>query len=1106
MLVAISVCIQVEAQRKSKGQFVKGSPTICYLSKENVFSSIGPKQKDNSGARTQSANIEVTYHNFTPEAQAAFQEAVDIWESLLQTDITIHIDASWAPLGTGVLGSAGPASYLSNFDGAPKRDVYYPIALAEKISGEEQNDTGEADIVATFNSTNSDWHYGLTGSNPPAGKYDLVSIVLHEIGHGLGITHGYSVEGSVGLIPSYFNGLAVAYETNIVTNSGANLVTDFTPPSAALKTVLTSDLYYSSPLVRAVNSNNDARLYAPSTYSAGSSVAHLDENTYPAGNVNSLMTPFIGAAERILSPGPIVMNILKDMGWISTVIKHTALKSSENTAGPFHAVATIDSDNGYSAGSVKLHYQVNNGTFSVITMTATGNANEFAANIPGGANADYDYFISVVDNDNRTFTNPGIIIHPGSDAQQGLFLFTVGPDSEPPVITHTPKEFITNHQPLDLTAIVTDNIGIDNVKVEWSINGDPQADQVMTLVADTESTYSVSITFGSPLNDNDKIQYRIRAEDSSVAGNVAYDPSPTGNHEVNVVGLNETADNYYNNFDNLSAADFFGNGFTVSTPSGFENGSINSDHPYAAAGDGNEINLIYNLKTPVRVSSLTEDAIMKFDEIVLVEPGEDGAAWPSSNFFDYVVVEGSKDGGVNWIPLADGYDARYNSVWLDEWNSSTSGQNSTGTGTPSMYRTHTFNLLDKFEAGDEVAFRFRLYSDPFSFGWGWSIDNLKIQIDDVAPTILHQQADFVVSDTTNFVLQAKITDSKGVAQVFFDYSINGGSVTTDEIPLIPGNDIYSRPLILAELGLEAGDMLQYRFRATDVNGNEGVFPSTGFINTAIISLTSTVDEITADFQSESPDLTGNYFNISGQNLSNNTAFTTSHPYLTGIGIDSVSDFSWVTKKAIKVSSDNALVYYEDIAMVEYSGAGVKDYVVVEATKDGNNWEPLIAPYAANANSTWKIAFDGLNNPTNTFYQKHTLDITAGGKFKAGDAIIIRFRLHSDAKTTGWGWAVDNLSIQGTVTGVEPLYSVSGFDAWPNPVTDGSLHVRMALPAASQVNVEFLSTQGQLLSSDRFSAPSGDFQRDYDVNWSPGFYLVRVQSQFGTTVKKIIKLN
>jgi hypothetical protein len=56
-------------------------------------------------------------------------------------------------------------------------------------------------------------------------------------------------------------------------------------------------------------------LYAPSDWKEISSIVHLDENKYPRGNVNSLMTPSLLEGEAIHNPGPVTLGILKDMGW-----------------------------------------------------------------------------------------------------------------------------------------------------------------------------------------------------------------------------------------------------------------------------------------------------------------------------------------------------------------------------------------------------------------------------------------------------------------------------------------------------------------------------------------------------------------------------------------------------------------------------------------------------------------------------------------------------------------------------------------------------------------------------------------------------------------------
>jgi hypothetical protein len=91
-------------------------------------------------------------------------------------------------------------------------------------------------------------------------------------------------------------------------------------------------------------------------------------------------------------------------------------------------------------------------------------------------------------------------------------------------------------------------------------------------------------------------------------------------------------------------------------------------------------------------------------------------------------VEGSRDNGISWTPVANGYDSRAREAWLAAYNSSVNtDQNSTAVGTPALYAPRTLNLRDKFAAGDVVQLRFRLFSDPAAHGWGWAIDNLRIQ-------------------------------------------------------------------------------------------------------------------------------------------------------------------------------------------------------------------------------------------------------------------------------------------------------------------------------------------------------------------------------------------
>src|SRR5690606_7891568 len=122
------------------------------------------------------ANIEVTYNNFPPGAEDAFQAAVDIWAYSISSPVTIRVTANWTFLGGGLLGSAGSAHVYRNFANAPD-DKLYGSALADMIAGYDLA-PGQADITANFNSIQN-WYFGTDGEGTWS-QYDLMSVVLHE--------------------------------------------------------------------------------------------------------------------------------------------------------------------------------------------------------------------------------------------------------------------------------------------------------------------------------------------------------------------------------------------------------------------------------------------------------------------------------------------------------------------------------------------------------------------------------------------------------------------------------------------------------------------------------------------------------------------------------------------------------------------------------------------------------------------------------------------------------------------------------------------------------------------------------------------------------------
>jgi hypothetical protein len=260
--------------------------------------------------RNSVATINVSYINFPPDAEAAFQYAVNIWAGYVYSDVPIDVEATWASLGTNILGSASPSTIHRNFAGALVSDVYFPAALANQLAANDLQ-ANSSDITCNFGS-DVNWYFGLDG-NVPAGAYDFVTVVLHELCHGLGFIGSATVAGATGFIGQ--SGSPFIYDTFINdNNTGGNLL-DLNVGTSAMGAALTGGgLVWSGPEGVAA-SLAPPGIYAPNPWEPGASFSHLREDMYLSGDQNALMTPNLNTGEAIHNPGPIVAGMFSDMGW-----------------------------------------------------------------------------------------------------------------------------------------------------------------------------------------------------------------------------------------------------------------------------------------------------------------------------------------------------------------------------------------------------------------------------------------------------------------------------------------------------------------------------------------------------------------------------------------------------------------------------------------------------------------------------------------------------------------------------------------------------------------------------------------------------------------------
>ena len=255
-----------------------------------------------------------TCYTFPDEAKAAFNGAANIWASILQSSVPITISACWANLGSSsTLGYSGGGPSHRNFTGAPLANTWYMGSLANALAGSDLAPSS-SDMYITYN-LNFPWYYGTDGKTPK-GEYDLMSVVLHEIAHGLNFSGSmtYLVRlGSWG----YTTGYPDIYDTFMRDGAGNQLINTgvYGNPSIALGNALTSDdIWFHGSNAMAANGGQRVKIYAPSTWSSGSSYAHLDYNTFN-NTANQLMVYAISEGESIHDPGPVTKGLLKDLGW-----------------------------------------------------------------------------------------------------------------------------------------------------------------------------------------------------------------------------------------------------------------------------------------------------------------------------------------------------------------------------------------------------------------------------------------------------------------------------------------------------------------------------------------------------------------------------------------------------------------------------------------------------------------------------------------------------------------------------------------------------------------------------------------------------------------------
>lgn len=217
----------------------------------------------------------------------------------------------------------------------------------------------------------------------------------------------------------------------------------------------------------------------------------------------------------------------------------------------------------------------------------------------------------------------------------------------------------------------------------------------------------------------------------------------------------------------------------------------------------------------------------------------------------------------------------------------------------------------------------------------------------------------------------------------------------------------------------------------------------------------------------------------------------------------------ILRHPVKIGELFPILQYEDIAIVEpglegalFGSPDFKDYVVMEASKNGLDWIPLQDGYNARANALWLSAFNAQAPGTRSMFLKHEVDLT--NTFNVGDTLLFRYRVYADANVNGWGAAVNFIAIQEEPTGIENSEKSERLKISPNP-TSGAFVVEYELATPSDVSGYVINLSGRNVITVNFGLQAvGSHRENFDLTQaSPGAYLVILKTKHGSRVGRVI---
>ncbi len=558
----------------------------------------------------------------------------------------------------------------------------------------------------------------------------------------------------------------------------------------------------------------------------------------------SVPTTFADAAEALIQADidyfdgahlGVLLQRLGDRGYVDPtafgpVLAHVPIPYAEQ-AGSTVAIEVDVTSASAPLDRVLFFYSINGGPFEELLLAAQG-GDRYGGSLTLPPEAtEVAYYLEALDQAGQRTRLPAA-------APQETFRFGVGPDAEPPRITHEPiRQASIQAWPVAVIAEVADNQAVDSVWVTFLVEapgGTVRAEGAFGLLRQQGRYAGVFPVSADLLEEGSLVRYRLHARDVAAQPNEAVLPeSGTLAFEIVARGVlaafNAEAD------EGLLATGVWARGVPVyglqTAHSGQSVWATNLAAAYPEAEQRSTLDL-----PPFNLGAL-ERAYLVFWHWYDFE--HSGVVFPdqatTESFWDGGNLKVSTDDGTSWTVLVP--EGGYN------------GQLESGTGNPlegepgfGGYSFGWRRVVAVLPTAENVRLRFDFGSDgtnelaSISYA-GWYLDDLRLTtelpVDTTPPRLLAGPPAVVTSDAGRepppIVVQAD--DDTGLAAVQAVYEIIEAAGARSQGTLRLAMSTTDLTTFSAAFALPrapgVGDRIEYRLSLHDFDGNATFFPAPG---------------------------------------------------------------------------------------------------------------------------------------------------------------------------------------------------------------------------------------------------------------------------------------